>query len=76
MKHVIFKTMYYMCEEGVGVGSSFMATKDKAEGEGRVTSQDTCSVDKVQRICRLFSCFWKTKSYSVGRIDPSVSRHM
>jgi len=68
--------MYYRFVEVAGVGSSLMAPKDKGEGEGRVIYQTFVSVDKVQRSGILFSCFWKTKSSSVGRIDPGGSRHM
>ena len=57
------------------VSSSFMAPKEKGEGEWRVTFQDTFGADEVKSSCRLFSCFWWTKSASVGRIDPSGSKH-
>ncbi len=53
-KNVIFKTMYYKFAEVAGVSSSLMASKDKGEGEGRVSYQTFVSADNVQRNCRLF----------------------
>jgi len=40
--------------EVVGVSSSLKAPKNKGEGDGSETFQDTCDVDKVHRSCRLF----------------------
>ena len=74
-KHVICKTMYYRFAKVAGVSASLMASKDKGEGEGRVTYETFVRAEKVLRSDILFSCFWRTKSSSVGRIDPGGSKH-
>ena len=45
--------LYYSFAEGASVSSSLMALKEKFEGDGRVTFQDTCGADIVHNSCRL-----------------------
>jgi len=47
--------MYYRFVGDASIGSSLMALKNKGEGEGSVTYQDTCGANNVTKQCRLCS---------------------
>ena len=52
-EHIICKRLYYRFAGDACVSSSLMDTKDKGEGEGRVTFHETCDADIVPSSCRL-----------------------
>jgi len=59
----------------VGVGSSLKALKNKGEEHGSETfSRRLWCRHGIEKVSYYFSCFWRTKSSSVGRIDPGGSR--
>ena len=69
--------MYYKFAEDAGVGSSLMDSKDKGEGEGRVTFLRTLVVQTLYTtVTDLFLCFWRTKISLVGRNDLGGTREV
>jgi hypothetical protein len=77
IKHVICKILYYRFAEDAGVGSSLMAPKNKGEGEGRVTYQDTCGADNVQKVADYFHAFGGPKAPQWGgliQVAPDTCR--
>ena len=75
VKHVIFKNNVLQVTEVAGIGSSLKALKNKGEGDGSETFFRTLVMQtRYKEVTDYFSCFWRTKSSSVGRIDPSGSK--
>ena len=58
--------MYHRFAEDVGVSSLLMASKDKGEGEGRVTYQDTCGANDVQS-CQIIFMLLKDQNLLNGK---------